>query len=99
MILAGIIRSLRRLTDRGAQLLGRSTARKSNSPSGNHSHRVEALEKAAEVQAAFNETVTFQLKVVCDLLEQSRKRLFAMTLWLIATATVAAVALAAAMLS
>jgi hypothetical protein len=99
MIFAGIIRSLRRLTDGGARFLGGSTARKSNSPSANQSQRVEALEKAAEVQAAFNQTVTFQLKVVCDLLEKSRKRLFAMTLWLIATATVAAVALAAAMLS
>jgi hypothetical protein len=99
MTLAGIINELYRLARHGARVLSNFPPRQAQAPAANQVNRLEALERAAEVQAALNDTFTFQLKVVCDLLEKSRKRLFVVTLGLIATATVAAVALAAAMLS
>ena len=99
MTLTGILNGLYRLARGGARVLGNVPAWRGQPAAANQVNRLEALEKAAEVQAALNDSVTFQLKVVCDLLEKSRKRLFVVTLGLIATATVAAVALAAAMLS
>ena len=98
MAIARIVRNLRRLAIGDVTALGKLRGRAPISPPG-QVNRLVALEKAIEVQAALNETVTFQLKVVCDLLEKSQKRLFVMTIGLIATATVAAVALAAAILS
>ena len=99
MSLAVIINGLCRLARDGARVLANLPAPRAQASAPHQVNRLEALERAAEVQAALNDSVTFQLKVVCDLLEKSRKRLFVVTLGLIATATVAAVALAAAMLS
>ena len=99
MTLTGIIDGLYRLAGGGARVFGNLPARRSQPAAPNQVNRLEALERAAEVQAALNDSVTVQLKVVCDLLEKSRKRLFVVTLRLIATATMAAVALATAMLS
>jgi hypothetical protein len=99
MSLTAIINGLYRLARDGARVLANFPASRAQPSAPNQVNRLEALERAAEVQAALNDSVTFQLKVVCDLLEKSRNRLFVVTLGLIATATVAAVALAAAMLS
>jgi hypothetical protein len=60
--------------------------------------RLEALEKTMEIQATLNETVDVQVKLIHALLEQAQKRLQIVTFVLIASATVAALAFAAALM-
>jgi hypothetical protein len=58
--------------------------------------RLEALERAMELQVTLNETVDAQIKLVHSLLEKVQKRLQVVIIALIATGTLAALALAAA---
>lgn len=58
--------------------------------------RLEALESAMEIQATLNESVDVQIKLIYAMLEKVQKRLQILTIVLIATATLAALALAAA---
>ena len=58
--------------------------------------RRDALERAMEIQATLNETVDVQIKLIYALLEKMQKRLQIVTIVMIATATLAALALAAA---
>jgi len=60
--------------------------------------RLEALERAMEIQVTLNETVDAQIKLVHSLLERLQKRLQIVIVALIATGTLAALALAAALM-
>jgi len=60
--------------------------------------RLEALENAIEVQSTLNKTVDVQMNLILALLEKAQKRLLVILVALIATATLAALALAAALL-
>jgi hypothetical protein len=61
--------------------------------------RLEAVERAMEIQVMVNETADAQIKLVHALLEKVQKRLQMVIIALIATATIAALALAAALLN
>lgn len=58
--------------------------------------RLNALERAMEIQATLNESVDVQIKLIYAMLEKVQQRLQILTIVLIATATLAALALAAA---
>ena len=60
--------------------------------------RLDALEHAMEIEATLNETVEMQIKLIHTLLEKTRKRLQVVTIVLIVTATVSALAFAAALM-
>ena len=60
--------------------------------------RLDALENAIEVQSTLNKTVDVQMNLVLALLEKAQKRLQITLIAMIATATLAALALAVALL-
>jgi hypothetical protein len=60
--------------------------------------RLDALERATEIQVMLNESVDAQIKLVHSLLEKVQKRLQILVIALIAIGTLAALALAAALL-
>ena len=94
---------MRRLIEKLGLLLSGSAAALSNlhkrltesRPNAIEARR-DALERAMEIQATLNETVDVQIKLIYALLEKVQKRLQIVTIVLIATATLAALALAAA---
>jgi hypothetical protein len=61
--------------------------------------RLDALERAMEIQLMLNEGADAQIKLVHSLLEQVQKRLQILVIALIAIGTVAALALAAVLLN
>jgi len=66
----------------------------------NHNNaRIDALEESMELQAALNETVGVQIAIIQALLEKVQRTLRIVMIGVIATATIAALALAAAILS
>jgi hypothetical protein len=73
--------------------------RKANSPPAELTTRLNALETVLEGQGTVNENFALQLKVVYARVETMQKQLLVMTIALIATATIAALALAVAILS
>jgi hypothetical protein len=60
--------------------------------------RLDAVERAMEIQVMLNENVDAQIKLVHSLLEKVQKRLQILVIALIGIGTVAALALAAALL-
>jgi uncharacterized coiled-coil protein SlyX len=60
--------------------------------------RLDALEHAMEIQATLNETVEVQIKLIHTLLDKAQKRLKIVTIILAVSATVAALAFAAALM-
>ncbi len=60
--------------------------------------RLDALENAVEVQSTLNKTVDVQMSLILVLLEKAHKRLQILLVALIATGTLAALALAAALM-
>ena len=60
--------------------------------------RIDALEESMELQAALNETVGVQIRIIQALLENVQRTLRIVLLGVIATATIAALALAVAIL-
>ena len=64
----------------------------------NEADRLEALEKTFELQAELNETVDTQLTVLREQLASLRKTVKLVLIALIATATLAAIAMAAALM-
>jgi hypothetical protein len=60
--------------------------------------QLDALEKAMEIQSTLNENVDVQIKVIHALLEKTQKKLRIVIVLLIATATVAALAFATALM-
>ena len=60
--------------------------------------RLDALERAMEIQATLNESEDVQIKLIHTLLDKAQKRLQIVTIVLVVTATVAAIAFAAALL-
>ena len=60
--------------------------------------RLAALENAIEVQSTFNKTVEVQMNLIVALLEKAQKKLQLAIIGLIATGTLAAIALAAALM-
>jgi acetylglutamate synthase len=60
--------------------------------------RLDALENAIEVQSTLNKTVDVQMNLIIALLEKARKRLQITIIALIATATLAALSLAVALM-
>jgi hypothetical protein len=73
--------------------------RKADSPHAELTTRLNALETVLESQGTVNENFALQLKVVYARVETMQKQLLVMTIALIATATIAALALAVAILS
>lgn len=96
---------MRQLIDKLRALIGGSAAAANNlrkrlteaRPDAAES-RLEALDRAMEIQVMLNETVDAQIKLVHSLLEKVQRRLQIVTIALIATGTLAALALAAAFL-
>jgi hypothetical protein len=60
--------------------------------------RIEAIENALQLQSTLNESVDVQVKLIRKLLEQAQKRLQILVVAIIATGTIAALALAIALL-
>ena len=60
--------------------------------------RIDALEENMELQAALNETVEVQIRIIQALIENVQKTLRIVMIGVIATATIAALALAVAIL-
>ena len=60
--------------------------------------RLDAIENAMEVQSTLNNTIDVQMNIIHALLEKAQKRLQIVIVALIATGTVAAIALAAALM-
>ena len=60
--------------------------------------QLDALEKAMEIQSVLNENVDVLIKVIHALLEKTQKKLRIVIVLLIATATVAALAFATALM-
>jgi hypothetical protein len=56
--------------------------------------RLDAMENAVEIQATLNKSIDVQMKLIHALMEKTRKRLQLVIIALIATGTVAALALA-----
>lgn len=73
-------------------LRNRTTGR----PSSASEMRLDAVEKAMQIQTTLNESVDVQIKLLYALLEKTQKKLQIAIIALIATATIAALALAAA---
>jgi hypothetical protein len=94
---------MRQLIDKLRVLIGGSAAAANNlrkrlteARPGVAESRLEALERAMEIQVMLNETVDAQIKLVHSLLEKVQKRLQIVIIALIATGTLAVLALAAA---
>jgi hypothetical protein len=94
---------MRQLIDKLRVLIGASAAAANNlrkrlteARPGVAESRLEALERAMEIQVMLNETVDAQIKLVHSLLEKVQKRLQIVIIALIATGTLAVLALAAA---
>jgi hypothetical protein len=94
---------MRQLIDKLRALIGGSAAAANNlrkrlteAQPGAGESRLEALERAMEIQVTLNETVDAEIKLVHSLLEKVQKRLQLVIIALIATGTLAALALAAA---
>ena len=60
--------------------------------------RLDAIENAMEVQSTLNNTIDVQMNIIHALLENAQKRLQIVIVALIATGTIAALALAAALM-
>jgi hypothetical protein len=60
--------------------------------------RLDAIENAMEVQSTLNNTIDVQINIIHALLEKAQKRLQFVVVALIATGTVAALALAVALM-
>ena len=60
--------------------------------------RLDAIERAMEIQVTLNESVDVQIKLIHTLLDKAQKRLQIVTIVLIVTATVAALAFALALM-
>jgi hypothetical protein len=90
-----LIQKLRPLLSSGAGTLYKHFL---DTPSNHSDVRINALEKSLELQAALNETVEVQIKIVQTSLENVQKTLHSIIFGLIAVAIVAGAALAAAVL-
>lgn len=91
-----LIETLGSLLSGSAAALGNLRKRLTESRPDVIETRLEALESAMEIQATLNESVDVQIKLIYAMLEKVQKRLQILTIVLIATATLAALALAAA---
>jgi hypothetical protein len=60
--------------------------------------RLDAIENAMEVQSTLNNTIDVQMNIIHALLEKAQKRLQIVIVALIATGTIAALALSAALM-
>jgi hypothetical protein len=60
--------------------------------------RLDAIENAMEVQSTLNNTIDVQINIIHALLEKAQKRLQVVIVALIATGTIAALALAVALM-
>jgi len=97
MLITRLIKKLSPLVVGSAATLG--LRRKSVSSPPGLTTRLNALETVLESQGTVNENFALQLKVVYARVEMIQKQLLFMTIGLIAIATVAALALAVAILS
>jgi len=66
-------------------------------PDGTHA-RIEAVENALQVQSTLNESVDIQVRLIHELLKKTQKRLQIVIVALVATGTLAALALAIAVM-
>ena len=97
MLITQLIKKLGLWVAASAVTLG--FGRKAVSPPAGLTTRLNALETVLESQGTVNENFALQLKVVYARVEMIQKQLLFMTIGLIAIATVAALALAVAILS
>ena len=93
-----LLKKLGLLIPSGAAALISLRNRLAEPKSGGPEAQVGALEKAMEIQTVLNENVDVQIKLVHALMERIQKKLQIVIIALIATATVAALAFAAALL-
>jgi len=97
MLITRLIKKLSPLVAASAVTLG--LRREAVSPPAGLTTRLNALETVLESQGTVNENFALQLKVVYARVEKMQKQLLFVTIALIATATIAALALAVAILS
>src|SRR5574341_888316 len=98
MAMRKLVGRLGSLVSGGASAVGALRKRLSEPHHDAADARLDALEHAMEIQATLNETVDVQIKLIHTLLDKAQKRLQIVTIVLIVTATVAALAFAAALL-
>lgn len=98
MALSGLFAKLRPLVASGASVAGGLRKRLADLRADPSADRLLALEKTAELQAQLNETLDVQLTVLQVQLAKLRRTVQLQLIALIATATLAALALAAAFL-
>ena len=92
------IQRFRPFISSGAQTLGTIYKHLLDARTNQSDSRIRTLEKSLELQAALNETVEVQIKIVQASLESVQKTLRVVVLGTIATATIAGLALAVALL-
>jgi len=97
MAMMQLIRKLRPLAAGGATAV-EFCKRLLDSRTNHSDARINALEESMELQAALNETVGVQIRIIQALLENVQKTLRIVMIGVIATATIAALALAVAIL-
>ena len=93
-----LIEKLRALIAGSAAAASNLHARMTEVRPGATESRLDAVERAIEIQVMLNENVDAQVKLVHSLLEKVQKRLQILIIALIGIGTVAALALAAALL-
>jgi hypothetical protein len=93
-----LIEKLRALIARSAAAATNLRTRMTEVRPGATESRLDAVERAMEIQVMLNENVDAQIKLVHSLLEKVQKRLQILVIALIGIGTVAALALAAALL-
>jgi len=96
MAIRELFSKLRPLVSGGASALGALRKRLTDARADPGADRLTALEKTFELQAQLNETVDVQITVLQVQLAKLRKTVQFLLIALIATATIAAIALAAA---
>lgn len=98
MALRGLFAKLRPLAAGGASAVGVLRKRLADLRADPSADRLLALEKTVELQAQLNQTVDVQIAVLQAQLAKLRRAVQLLVIVLIATATLAAIALAAALL-
>jgi hypothetical protein len=93
-----LIQKLRPFVTGGANTVGALYKHYLDTRTNHSDSRINALEKSLELQVALNETLEVQIKIVQALLENVQKTLRVLTIGMVATATIAALALAVAIL-
>jgi len=93
-----LIQRLRPLISTSANAVGAFYKHLLDSRANHSDARMDALEKSIELQAALSDTMEMRIKILQESLDNVHKTLRIVVVGLIATATIAGIALAAALL-